>query len=846
MKKFSFVLFLFSAFSYAQTGGFTYQAVIYDSKVLELPGSDDEYAPLVNKLVCFRFGLIDSSGQLEYEEEVSITTDQFGMINTIIGTHSKVDGYAAGFSTVVWDGKPKSLRVRIDDRGLCSNFEELTTQPLTYVPFALYSANQGSPGPKGDPGPQGEVGPQGSRGDSGIDGADGLSAYQVWLNLGNTGTESDFIASLTGPQGEPGIPGEAGPQGEQGIAGPVGPTGPQGIQGETGPQGNRGEAGPVGPQGLPGLDGLDGSDGLSAYQVWINLGNIGTESDFIAWLTGPQGEQGIQGETGQQGEQGITGPVGPEGPQGIQGETGPQGDQGEAGPAGPIGPQGLPGLDGLNGQNGADGLDGSDGLSAYEVWVNLGNTGTESDFIASLTGPKGEAGPPGEQGAQGPPGPGGSASQWRTGSAVPSNSLGVDGDLYLNTETGDVYQLNGGSYSIIANISGPIGPQGEQGIQGESGPQGIQGETGAQGLPGIDGINGQDGLDGSDGLSAYQVWLNLGNTGTEADFIASLTGPQGEQGIQGETGPQGEQGLAGPAGPTGPRGLPGDPGNDGLDGSDGNDGLSAYETWLSLGNSGTEQDFIDSLTGPSGNGIDATTDNGDGTITFDYTDGTSFTTSNLTGPSGASSSGSQVVITDVSNVGNLNLENGTIVYDKSNGSVYLYTPYGGTDGSMFTNSPSSFSQITFSQVARYILSFQVSQEIKLNSITKIAISGGPSNVYLFEDMDNDITNGIGLQIQPTTYSSAVKVPYNSVLSPGNTYNIFINTTRGGTSIGLVPISLFNFDSSIFLNVVWYGTSSTNIGNNDIPSRLGVPDIIPREVSVSYTIIDGTPALIQLN
>jgi hypothetical protein len=49
------------------------------------------------------------------------------------------------------------------------------------------------------------------------------------------------------------------------------------------------------------------------------------------------------------------------------------------------------------------------------------------------------------------------------------------------------------------------------------------------------------------------------------------------------------------AGPTGPPGSQGAPGNDGIDGFDGQNGLSAYEVWLSLGNVGTEQDFIDSI-----------------------------------------------------------------------------------------------------------------------------------------------------------------------------------------------------------------------------------------------------------
>ena len=42
---------------------------------------------------------------------------------------------------------------------------------------------------------------------------------------------------------------------------------------------------------------------------------------------------------------------------------------------------------------GTEGTDGANGLSAYETWLNLGNTGTEQDFIDSLTGPQGETGP---------------------------------------------------------------------------------------------------------------------------------------------------------------------------------------------------------------------------------------------------------------------------------------------------------------------------------------------------------------------------------------------------------------------------------------------------------------------
>jgi hypothetical protein len=70
---------------------------------------------------------------------------------------------------------------------------------------------------------------------SGTPGADGLSAYEIWLQEGNVGTEQDFLDSL------------------------VGPTGPQGPAGATGAQGPQGDPGPTGAAGADGADGDDGS-----------------------------------------------------------------------------------------------------------------------------------------------------------------------------------------------------------------------------------------------------------------------------------------------------------------------------------------------------------------------------------------------------------------------------------------------------------------------------------------------------------------------------------------------------------------------------------------------------------
>lgn len=240
----------------------------------------------------------------------------------------------------------------------------------------------------------------------GADGADGASAYEVAVASGFVGTESQWLASLVGPQGPQGIQGETGSQGPQGEVGPQGEQGPQGPQGPQGIQGETGETGPAGPKGDTGETGATGPKG--------DTGD-----------TGPQGPQGIQGVKGDKGDTGATGPTGdtgpqgPQGPQGIQGEVGPQGPQGVKGDTGDTGPQGI---QGDVGPVGPAGVDGDDGLSAYQVALGGGFVGTEAQWLASLVGPQG---PQGETGPQGPKG-----------------------------DTGDV---------------GPAGPQGPQGEQGPAG-----------------------------------------------------------------------------------------------------------------------------------------------------------------------------------------------------------------------------------------------------------------------------------------------------------------------------------------------------------------------------------------
>ena len=98
----------------------------------------------------------------------------------------------------------------------------------------------GPQGPKGDPGKAGPQGPKGDPGDTGDKGAQGKSAYDLWLEAGNVGTEADFLLSLKGN------PGDTGPQGPKGDPGDTGPQGPKGDPGDTGPQGPKGDPGEPG------------------------------------------------------------------------------------------------------------------------------------------------------------------------------------------------------------------------------------------------------------------------------------------------------------------------------------------------------------------------------------------------------------------------------------------------------------------------------------------------------------------------------------------------------------------------------------------------------------------------
>ena len=94
---------------------------------------------------------------------------------------------------------------------------------------------------------------------------------------------------------------------------------------------------------------------------------------------------------------------------------------------------------------------------------------------------------------QGPQGPkGDKGSQIYSGNGLPTIT-GKEGDIYINTATGILYQYEGIEWKEKFSIKGPIGPRGLQGPQGIQGPKGDKGETGAVGPQGIKGDKGDYG-----------------------------------------------------------------------------------------------------------------------------------------------------------------------------------------------------------------------------------------------------------------------------------------------------------------------------------------------------------------
>jgi len=165
-----------------------------------------------------------------------------------------------------------------------------------------------------------------------------------------------------------------------------------------------------------------------------------------------------------------------------------------------------------------------------------------------------------------------------SGSGVPSKTIGINGDFYIDTKNLNLYgpKIKGvwkvstslkpkepAIAAIVTGDTGPTGPRGDTGAQGDKGEKGVPGDKGAQGALGVQGLTGNTGAVGATGLAGATG--AVGSTGTPG--VAGAKGDAGTQGIQGLTGLTGTKGDTGTTGTTGSQGAKGDTGTAGAPGT---------------------------------------------------------------------------------------------------------------------------------------------------------------------------------------------------------------------------------------------------------------------------------------
>ncbi len=461
-------------------------------------------------------------------------------------------------------------------------------------------------GPKGDRGPAGKdantllTGNSSPASDLGNEGDIFLDTVLQKLYGPKTSSGWGTGVTLIGKAGENGLDGQDGTHGKDGTNGLDGRTIHNGTTDPAATTGNDGDLyintitfdffgpkatgnwGPpislVGPKGVDGKDGTNGKDGLDGHSILSGSTNpdnaLGNDGDIYLNTTlfnffGPK--------TG--GNWGT--PVSLVGPKGIDGKDGADGTNGK---------------DGADGANGKDGIDGNDGIDGKSL-------------LHAAT--------------------------------APPASLGNEGDFFINTATSELYgPKSGAGWGVAVSLVG------QPGNDGKDGQNGADGADGKDGINGTDGADGQDGTDGIDGKTIHHGTGApdpvLGNDGDLYLNTASSTlfGPK-TAGAWGTGVP-----LIGASGADGNDGIDGKDGLDGADGANGTDGADGRTILSGTTNptSGTGVDgdfFLNTSTqvlfGPKttgtwnsgvslvGVGIQSSADNPDGSITFNFTDGTSFT-----------------------------------------------------------------------------------------------------------------------------------------------------------------------------------------------------------------------------
>ncbi len=349
---------------------------------------------------------------------------------------------------------------------------------------------------------------------TGCNQAPGKSAYDLAVENGYTGTLEEWLESLKGSKGDAGDTPTITINADgywviNDVPTTIKATGSAGVKGSDGSTIHTGN-------GEPTIVGKDGDiyidlDTYNLYcksdDAWRNIGNI----------KGSPGIPGAPGATGEPGTDGLTPYIGDNGNWWI-------GNRDTT-----VKAEGINGTNGNNGTNGATWIvdnkapdqDTSGNIgdlyldtTTYNIYKKV--SADQWDKIGNIKGTDGTNGNNGTNGTDG--------ATWIVAAGAPSNSSGKNNDLYLDTDTLDIYKKTTDVWTLIGNIKGDDGDPGTPGTPGTNGSNGNKWivEDSEPTTP-YTGVTGDMYLDTTD----YTIYTW---NGTEWTIVGSIAGNNGEDG----------------------------------------------------------------------------------------------------------------------------------------------------------------------------------------------------------------------------------------------------------------------------------------------------------------------------
>ncbi len=133
-QRLSCLTLLFFCFALSLSAQFTPQGFNYQSIIRDESGN-----PLTNQTITLLFSVRSGApnGPVAYSEKQSLSTNEFGLVNLVIGQGGTP--LIGEFNNINWGGGAKFLTVSVESTP--NVFNEIGTSELMSVPYALYAQN---------------------------------------------------------------------------------------------------------------------------------------------------------------------------------------------------------------------------------------------------------------------------------------------------------------------------------------------------------------------------------------------------------------------------------------------------------------------------------------------------------------------------------------------------------------------------------------------------------------------------------------------------------------------------------------------------------------------------------